>query len=439
MPQPNIIVFMMDALRPDHLGPWSPETRPTPNFSRLADEGVFFREFFGHMPSSFNARASVLTGRDPHTHGVKINGRPLSAKEITLPQILREAGYATALTTPYPKGMNRGFSENTLRNRFEGDIAAVQELLPGVSDGEATTDVAQDTAALVGWLRERQNNPQRSEQPFFLWADEEFSHGPWRPPAPWDTMYDTEQYDGPDASNSLMYAPDLPERHKQKTINLFDGCIAVIDKMLGYLIDELDTLGIAEDTLLVVMSDHGQLLGELGMWGKPPVLTDPVLRSVLVMRQKGAIPAGVQPTGLGIMNDVFATLLEHAGLELPESARGQCVSLSPLWNGVAQVRDQVGLEFNSYRGTAGKGIRTEKWKYIHYASLGTDVWKEYSPAEMWERLGWDRTVLFDLESDPGETRDVKAEHPDVVADMQIRMIDWLVNSEDDVPWPDPGD
>ncbi len=434
---------MMDALRPDHLGPWSVNNRPTPNFSRLADEGVFFREFFGHMPSSFNARASVLTGRDPHTHGVKINGRPLPSKEITLPQILRDAGWLTALTTPYPKGMNRGFSENTLRKPFENDPHAVIDVLPGISEGIARTDMAQDTAALVTWLRKWAADPERRRKPFFLWADEEFSHGPWRPPAPYDTMYDHESneppYTGPDAGSAPMYEPNMPTNQKRRIIDLFDGCVAVIDLLLGYLIDELDRLGLAQDTLLIVQSDHGQLLGELGMWGKPPVLTDPVLRSVLILRQPGILPAGVQTNGLAIMNDVFATVLEHVDIPVPAPATRSSISLSPLWNGTAQVRDQIGLEFNRYKGTAGKGIRTTKWKYIHYSAVGSEIWKRVSPAQMWRELGWDHALLLDLENDPGETRDVKAEYPDVTAEMQSRLISWLIDSEDDVPWPDPGD
>ena len=76
MPRPNVILFMMDALRPDRLSAWKGvmpacgAPHPTPNFDRLAVEGAFFRNCFSHMPSSHPARASILTGRDPHTHGV---------------------------------------------------------------------------------------------------------------------------------------------------------------------------------------------------------------------------------------------------------------------------------------------------------------------------------------------------------------------------------
>lgn len=435
--RPNVIVFVLDAVQPDRLGPWGPDVRPTPNFSRMASEGVFFREYFGHMPSSFNARASMMTGRDPHTHRVAINGRPLPAEEVTLAQLLRSAGYDTVLTRRYPKGMNRGFDRNDLNEPYEKNPNAVRRVFPGLTEGEASTDMAEDLAGLVTWLRSRAQ--EGGDSPFFIWADEEFTHGPWRPPAPYDTMYDTEPYDGPDVSGAPMYAPDMPEKHKQKTINLFDGCVAVVDKLLGMLMDELESLGLTEDTLLIVVSDHGQLLGELDMWGKPPVLVDPVLRSTLLMRQPGTLPTGVQTNGLSIMNDIFATVLDHTGLEVPEQARRSSVNLRPLWEGSEQVREQIGLEFNMFRGTAGKGIRTTRWKYVHYPSLGTDEWKVYSPEEMWRALGWDRHMLFDLASDPGETRDVKSEHPDVLADMQMRLIDWLIASENDVPAPDPGD
>ncbi len=433
--RPNVILFMMDALRPDHLQPWGGRDRATPNFQRIADEGAFFRNFFGHMPSSFNARASVMTGRDPHTHGVRINGRPLPAHEITLAQILAGAGYATALSRPYPRGMNRGFARNDLNAPFVDSPGAVREVLPSLTGGEAATDMAEDTASLVQWLRDRASSGDG--RPFLLWADEEFSHGPWNPPAPYDTMFN-EAAASADASQE-SYAPGLSEDAARGTIDRFDGCVACIDRILGLLLDELDTLGLAENTLVIVMSDHGQLLGELDFWGKPPVLLDPVLRSALLMRLPGVVRAGVQPEGLAIMNDVFATVLDALGLDLPDAAHGQSMNLRPLWEGVGDVREHLGLEFNRYRGTAGKGIRTRRWKYIHYASLGAEPWGTFSPAEMWAKQGWDRTVLFDLDADPGETRDVKAEHPDVVAEMQERLITWLIDSENDVPAPDPGD
>ena len=442
MKRPNVIVFMMDALRPDHLGPWGAPARPTPNFSRMADEGVFFRNFFSHMPSSHPGRASILTGRDPHTCGIRINSRPLAATEVTLAQVLKEAGYLTATSRKFPPGLGRGFDEQELvggLSAFDAGPWDVVKQLPEMAENEAGTDMAQDTAALVKWLKDYAADASRNDKPFFFWADVEDTHEPWCPPAPFDTLYEAEPYDGPDVSCPDMYSPDMTDRQKYHAHALYDGVVALEDKYLGILLDTLDSLGLTEDTLLIVCSDHGIHLGEHDLWRKPPTLFDPVLRATLIMRRPGALAAGVQTSGLALTNDVFATVLEHVGLDVPAAAAPHCTSLRPLWEGAEQVREEIPLEFNLYKGTVGKGIRTAKWKYFYYPSVGTAPWDVGSPADFWNAKGWPKEMLFDLEADPGETKNLAGERPEVLAEMKQRLLDWLIASENDVPAPVPED
>ena len=446
--RPNVILFMMDALRPDHLGPWAPGLRPTPNFDRLAGGGVFFRNCFSHMPSSHPSRASILTGRDPHAHGVRINSRPLRAEEVTLAQILRDAGYRTMTTREFPPGIGRGFDERGLARQLSafdrGPWDVVKEL-PEMAEDEMETDVAQDVTALIGWMQEHVAETDRVGQPFFLWADCEDTHEPWRPPAPFNEIYTDPSYAGPDASCPPMYSPDLSEAEATHAVALYDGVVALLDKHLGRLLDALDRLGLTDNTLLIVMSDHGVHLGEHGLWRKPPTLFDSVLRATLTMQMPGVIPGGSQSHGISLVNDVFATVLDVVGLDLPDAAAGQSVSLRPLWEyasgsgGTGQIRDAIGLEFNAYKGTAAKGIRTPRWKYMHYRGVGDIPWDVGAPADIWRGNGWPSTMLFDLNADPEESRDVRAEHPGVEAEMRARLIDWLIDSENDLPAPDPGD
>ncbi|HRS95826.1 MAG TPA: sulfatase-like hydrolase/transferase [Candidatus Latescibacteria bacterium] len=449
MAKPNILLFMMDALRPDRLSPWGHDAvavgppHPTPNFARLAETGVFFRNCFSHMPSSHPSRASILTGRDPHTHGVRINSRPLSASETTLTQILRNAGYLTATTRTFPPGMGRGFEERGLVSKvlspFDAGPWDIVKELPQMAEDEAGTDVAQDTTALIRWLQRYVADPERRKHPFFLWADCEDTHEPWRPPVPYNTMYDPEPYDGPDVSCPPMYSPHLTERQVRHARALYDGVVALEDAHLGRLLDALERLGLAQDTLLIVMSDHGVHLGENHLWRKPPTLFDAVLRATLIMRLPGVIPQGRHTDGLNLVNDVFATVLDLAELEMPSGAVGQCTSLRPLWEGQQQVRNFVPLEFNLYKGTAGKGIRTERWKYFYYRSVGDLMWDTMSPADVWRGEGWPLTMLFDLENDPAESRNVADEFPQVEREMRDILLNWLIDSENDLPAPVPGD
>ena len=443
MPRPNIILFMIDTFRPDHLAPWGPDVRPTPAFSRLAGEGVFFRNFFAPMPSSHTSRASILTGRDPHTCGMPINGIPLPAAETTLAEILKDAGYITAHTRQraFPPGMDRGFMDRNLVPRYHAggkkpwDVAPE---IPPATDAEAKTETAQDTAALIRWLKGYQADPERNRKPFFFWADVEDPHGAWRPPPPFDTLHTPEPWDGPDLTRVPAYSPDLPESHRQRAIAHHDNMVAFVDKYVGIVADALDAQGLAENTLLIVMSDHAGSLGEHHMWGKMHTLFDCVLRSVLLMRWPGVIPAGVQTEGLSNMNDVFATVLDLVGIDVPKPARTRCVSLRPLWEGAGQVREMIPLEFNRYNETATKGIRTPKWKYIYHRHLGTKPWGNSTPAKIHESEGWKPVMLFDLENDPGETVNVIDQHPDVAREMQWRLADWLIDSENELPAYHPG-
>jgi len=442
MNRPNVILFMVDALRPDRLSAWGGNAPRTPNFDRLAADGVFFRTCLSHMPSSHPSRASILTGRDPHTHGIRINSRPLSASETTLAQVLRDAGYLTASTRTFPPGMGRGFTEQGLVRKLsafdQGPWDVVREI-PEMPQDEAQTDVAQDVNTLIAWLRGYVGDRERRKHPFFLWADVEDTHEPWRPPAPFDTMFDPDPYDGPDVSCPPMYSPDLTERQIRHARALYNGVVALEDKHLGRLLDALDRLDLADETLLIVMSDHGIHLGEHHLWRKPPTLFDAVLRATLIMRLPLTVPKGVQTEGICLVNDVFATVLDLAELRLPPAATGQCTSLRPLWEGRRQVRDMIGLEFNSYKRTVGKGVRTERWKYFYYRSVGDIPWDRGTPKEIWDGQGWPLAMLFDLENDPGETRNVAPDYPQVEREMRDLLLNWLIDSENDLPAPMPGD
>ncbi len=440
--RPNVILFMMDALRPDHLSPWGAGIHPTPNFERLASAGAFFRNTFSHMPSSHPSRASILTGRDPHTHGVRINSRPLPSQETTLAQLLATEGYLTATTRVFSPGIGRGFTDQGLARNLSpfdrGPWDVVKEL-PEMATDEMETDVAKDITALIKWLQDYSGDAEKRKRPFLLWADCEDTHEPWRPPKPFDSLYTDPAYHGPDVSCPPMYSPTLSNHEKAHAVGLYDGVVALLDKHLGRLLDALDRLDLSENTLLVVLSDHGVHLGEHHLWRKPPTLFDAVLRATLIMRLPGVIPAGVQSEGINLVNDVFATVLDVCGVEVPEAAQRQCTSLMPLVNGAEQVREFVGLEFNAYKGTAAKGLRTPRWKYMHYHSVGDIPWDVGSPADIWRGNNWSKTMLFDLANDPDESHDVRADHSDVERQMRETLIDWLIESENDIPAPDPGD
>jgi arylsulfatase A-like enzyme len=445
---PNVIVVMIDALRPDHIGAWGRESAladslgsshavransavqaKTPNLDRIASEGVFFRNIFAPMPSSSPARASILTGRAPHTHGVRINARSLPPEEISLVEILRDAGYTTVSAGPLRRGRDQGFDVIGLRTESD-EADSLEDVMWDVAEYEGGgTSASESVRESIRWLQAHHDDAV----PLFLWLDlPESLHESWHPPAPYDTLYDPG-YKGRYVGGNPMYSPDMTEAELRQANALYDGQLTYVDAQVGPLFDAIDRLGMADNTILVLLSDHGTYIGEHSMWQKCPIMLDPVMRATLMIRYPGTIPAGVQTAHLAQLSDVFATLLDLTELPQPVRSVGESRSLRPTWDSDEPVRDAVFMEFCVYKGTASKAVRTPEWLYVYFRSIGELPWGNISPADVMRAQGWGNRMLFSVPDDPGFARDLASDRPDVVGQMDAKLLDWLIDSENDVP------
>ena len=436
---PHVVLLMIDALRPDHVGAWKNVRTVSPNLDRIAAEGVLLRNAFAPMPSSSPSRASILTGRAPHTHGVRINSRPLADEELTLAEIFADAGYQTVSTGRLRRGRAQGFQKVDLQAGRPGTETGMgPDSLAEVMWDEATYEAmppeqpgtSSAVRAAIGWFRAHGNDAA----PTFMWLDmPQTLHEAFRPPPPYDTMYDST-YSGRDVSVNPMHSPDLTPREIEHSLALYDGQVTYVDGLVGQLFDEMDRLGLADNTILVVMSDHGTFLGEHDLWQKAPVMLDPVMRATLMVRYPGIVPAGVQTDGLAQLSDVFATVLDLAGLEQPERSVAESRSLRPLMESTGPARDAVHMEFCLYKGTVGKAVRTDRWLYIHMQSVGDIPWGGgLSPGDVFRAHGWPVDLLFDIVADPEFTRNLAAERPEVVHELRDDLLRWLIATENDVP------
>jgi len=281
------------------------------------------------------------------------------------------------------------------------------------------------TDAALEWLESRPKNR------WFLWVDYESIHEPWRPPEPYASMFD-RGYDGPDLSDPRMYEPDAGERVVRHLRALYDGEVVLVDKGVGRILGFLREARLFEDTLIVLVSDHGVFLGEHGFFKKPPILLDPLMRSSLIVSWPKGIPAGRETKPLVQLCDVMPTILELLGLPLPDGCQG--TSLVPLLRGaVRKVHDAIFMEFCEYKGTAVKAVRTEDWKYIYHRSVGNIPWShDYAPAEVFEKAGLQTEMLFNLSADPHESKNVVQRRQGMARKMRSLLIDWMIDTEDDV-------
>lgn len=268
------------------------------------------------------------------------------------------------------------------------------------------------------WIAERSNAFMElsvaDKRPFFLWASFPDPHPPYLVPEPWDTMYDPTEMTVPRVSpgeherNPIHFAmtqeasPDFGawkekdgnsmhgfgshlrgEEEKARDLAIYYGMISMMDKYIGQILDRLDSLGIADSTLVVFTSDHGHFYGQHGLIAKGPFHYEDLIRVPLTVRLPDRIPAGAESESLQSLVDFAPTVLGFLGMEVPRRMSG--LDQSSVWRGAkSAVRDHVIVE-NRHQPTT-----------IH---LKTYVNGRYKITVHYNR---DYGELFDLESDPHE-------------------------------------
>lgn len=297
---PNLLLLILDTCRADRTSLHGYGLETTPHLERLGREGVRFDQAVTHVPQTLPAVATLLTGRLPHRHGVRVNGLfRLPDEAVTLTEVLRDAGFDTAaIVSAFPLdarfGVAQGFAHFDADFRDSVLTHTRRKGLPfqgqRYRDFEQRGDEATDKA--LAWLRGRSEAARR--MPFFLMVHYFDPHWPYEPPEGFRHFADP-----------------------------YDGEIAFTDAQIGRLLEEMGRMGLLEDTLVVVTADHGELRDpERPRARHAGYLEEAVLHVPLVMRQPGALPRGAriaEPVGLV---DLGATLLELLGAPVPDSFEG---------------------------------------------------------------------------------------------------------------------
>jgi arylsulfatase A-like enzyme len=245
-------------------------------------------------------------------------------------------------------------------------------------------------------------------EPFFLVVDCYDPHEPWDPPEKYTRLYDPDGYDEPEPFTSLYGRDDyLTERQLSRMRALYAGEVTMVDRWLGNFLERAHDLGVMENTLFVLLSDHGHALGEHGYTGKPhyalwPELTD----IVFLIRHPEGRGAGQTSDHYASTHDVAPTILGFLGIEPRSPMEGQDLS--------------VLLE--------GKGPVARPHFTLGYSDF---VWARDEGFAMFGRNDGEKARLYDLAADPAMDRDVASEHPGVVR----RMFDEYVIGDAGGPLP----
>lgn len=390
----NLVLVSIDTLRADHLSAYGYARPTSPALERLAQQGVLFRQAYSHSPKTAPSHMSLFTSLHPEVHRVLNRaGREidsaLSRDVPTLPEMLGRAGYRSAAYTAGGNlhrriGFGRGFE------RYE----------------HMPMDAAPTFDAAVRQLREWSQHPDT--RPFFLFLHTVQVHDPYLPPASYRERFADPGYDGPIVSDREVIQararaaqqspaqafwrdvdPEDPDdlRH---LVDLYDACIRYTDDQIGRMLDALSELGLAAETLVVVLSDHGEEFMEHG-GTRHNSLFQELLHVPLILRVPPAsgIPAGTRIDPSVRLVDVMPTLLELVGLPVPAHLEGE--SLVPLMRGEDESPRPV---LAHWRERGVRSLRAGRWKLIRIP---------------------DDVRLFDLYLDPGERRPLERERTAIAA------------------------
>jgi arylsulfatase A-like enzyme len=387
---------------------------PTPNIQRLADQGLLFRQAFCAAPSCSGSRACLLTGQWAHVNGMTglaHRGWTLNDYGRHIVHPLREAGYWSALVGEQHLSVDPG----VLGYDHVVDIG--------------TTRVHSIAPAALQLLR------SRPPQPFFLSIGFFETHREFfEPSSVRDALY----------GQPPAHLPDTPETRADMAS--FKASARSLDQGVGAVLHGLDELGLVDDTILVLTTDHG-----LPFPGAKATLTDRGLGVLLIVRGPGGFLGGHVTDALVSQVDLYPTLCELAGASPPEGLAGR--SLLPLARReVGEIRDELFAELTYHVAyDPQRAIRTRRHKYIRHfgdrlepvlPNVDDSPSKDLLIAAGWPQRPRPREELYDVILDPGEMRNLAgdAAFADVRADLDARLHAWMRDTADpllDGPVPPP--
>ncbi len=446
--RPNIVLFLVDQLRRDALGCYGNTICRTPNLDRLAAEGVLFDHAFTTSPVCSPARASLLSGLYPHNHGVMINthiapawNRGLSPRLPTFSRMLADAGYALdyvgkwhvhADLGPEDFGFSRHVTPEASFARKEGtqvfiDFPRGRQLACAVLDApKEKSHQWRFVDQGIDFIRERAAGPA----PFFLRIDLHAPHFANVVPEPYASMYDPrsippwpnfdESYEGKPEGHLRKHAEwHLHEKGWewwQPVVAKYYGDISLIDHGVGRLIGALEEAGIADNTVVIFATDHGDATGSHKHFEKAGTMYDEIYRIPLIVRASQAM-RGRRDEFVRLM-DLMPTIVELAGLRPPAGI--DALSLAPL----LRCERPAGWPQSVYCEHHG-----EVWGYHSQRMVRSREWKYvYNPA--------DRDELYDLAGDPAEMRNLVGEPGAAarLAEMKARLLGWNDATADMFVW-----
>ena len=454
----NVVFMLSDQLRSDCVGSYGNPIIRTPHIDGLAAEGTRFDQAFAQHPQCVPSRAAIFTGRYPHVNGAISNFTAPGEHETTLPEYFRSAGYRTIAVGKlhlYEQKEKAGFTDTMmsggqhsgatdpecLREDYKAWLKekgyweetrrayAIHGTPEYWDDFQANVNPMPQEACVDSWVGDMAVDyirNQARDEPFFLFAGFPNPHIPFDAPEPYASMYDPKSMPIPPTFGKSL--EDKPPQHlgykrKGRRVNYenlteeklarcmayYYGSISLVDDQVGKILAALEERDFMQNTVIVFVSDHGELLGHYGMLIKSidayPMLYDVGLKVPCIVKTPAG-PAGHVVSEAVELIDLCPTVLESAGLEVPPELQGMCLA-EAIAGGSAPPRDFVFAETG-----AVKMLRGKDYKLVHY------------PGQTYGEL-------YDIRSDPHETQNLYNDpvYAELRADLTRRLADRLIATE----------
>jgi choline-sulfatase len=366
---PNILMIMADQLAARYVGAYGHPIVKTPNIDALAARGTVFEAAYSNCPICAPSRASMLTGQYVSDIGTYDNGAELPASVPTMMHYLRRAGYEVVLSGKAhfigPDQMH-GFERRLTPEIYPSDFSWTPDWMKGVVHNPGTAVDQLRSSGLCDWNLQLDHDEEvhhrsleylrdaarrkENDQPFFLCASYTHPHEPFITTKEWWDLYDHDEIDLPSVPqrpteemhpfnqwlqyHHMVDEYPLSDEEIRKSRHAYYAMVSYFDQKVGELVAELGRLGLADNTVIVVTSDHGEMLGEQGMWFKRTYF-DPSVRVPLVMAGADRVSSGKRLAKEVSLVDLMPTFLELSGLADSSAVEEQLAgeSLCPMLEG----------------------------------------------------------------------------------------------------------
>ena len=395
----NVLMITLDTTRADHVSPLGAEPRITPNLQAWSARSCLFTNAVSETNITNPSHLSIMTGLRAIEHGVMSNRVSVPESVDTLAEAMRRAGYRTA---GFPAAPHLG---RAMGWRGFDVLPEIRSLL----GAEAIT------ARAVAWLREN------GDAPFFLWVHYFDPHVPYDPPADIAAKFyrgDRESGDGPRIADLDFFkrrrrsgpvrAWLAATRDPEYPRAMYAGEVHYMDREIGHLLDQIEYLGLGNDTVVVVVADHAESLGEHGIFYAHSGLYEQQLRIPFIIGLPGLEPS--RSDAFVSTLDVAPTISELTGVRLRHEPSG--LSLVPLLLGEASSELAARSTFvHQNARNRAVAVRQDHWKLI------------WPVDQKW--ILWQPPQLYDLKADPEELVNLAAEQPGRVRAMRRLIQPWI--------------